>query len=85
VPWVRSVALANPAFVSPGHSGGSVAGRLEQATYLDYWIVTSLFDRYFVARTHRLHCDPRERRIHLLTHTLLFPADGPSSLNGSKR
>ena len=29
-----------------------------------------------MARTHRLHRDPSERRIHLLTHTLLLPADG---------
>ena len=27
VPWVRAVALANPASVPPGDSGGSVAGR----------------------------------------------------------
>ena len=29
-----------------------------------------------MAPPHRLHCDPSERHVHLLTHTLLFPANG---------
>jgi len=29
-----------------------------------------------VALAHRLHCDLSERRVHLLAHALLLPADG---------
>jgi hypothetical protein len=45
-------------------------GRLEQGD------LAGLLDRHFVALAHRLNCDSRERRVHLLTHALLPPADG---------
>src|ERR1700677_567621 len=34
-----------------------------------------LLDRRFVALADRLHCDPSERRVHLLSHTLLLSAN----------